>query len=348
MKPLRCDFCGGQLVMDESREFAVCEFCDTKYMKETVQQKIQEICGQVSITRAVETVTGSAEKERLLKNAETYIEIKEFEKAAQTYSLIIKNYPEDYRGWWGSFTTRCEAYLYNKTLVYSEPNALINSRRLSHNQSIIDEYLNKLPLFYGNKLHLIKNDSLNYFSFNKIPSPPIIDKFSEWLIYDIGANTHFLTHNINKFIIGITHQFAEGIFSGNIFLPSKYNKPPLYQYSWEVNTASMNQEKTIALIAKREKLTYYVIPKPKTYPPEVLEYKLLNSSASLSYKKLLKIIGSWVIVEDFNNAPVSVLLSNRFYQQDIYKHLKLCQHCCGTLSGFLNPICQKCGKPKDY
>lgn len=55
MKPLRCDFCNGNLVIDESREFATCEFCGTKYMKSTIQQKIQEIRGTVSIDGPVET-----------------------------------------------------------------------------------------------------------------------------------------------------------------------------------------------------------------------------------------------------------------------------------------------------
>lgn len=55
MKPLRCDFCQGQLVMDPSREFAVCEYCGTKYMKETIQLKIQEITGRVSIIGNVKT-----------------------------------------------------------------------------------------------------------------------------------------------------------------------------------------------------------------------------------------------------------------------------------------------------
>ena len=55
MKPLRCDFCQGPLVMDPSREFAVCEYCGTKYMKETIQIKIEEITGHVSIDGDVKT-----------------------------------------------------------------------------------------------------------------------------------------------------------------------------------------------------------------------------------------------------------------------------------------------------
>lgn len=55
MEPLRCDFCNGNLVMDDSREFAVCEFCGTKYLKSTIQSKIQEIKGTVSVVGTVST-----------------------------------------------------------------------------------------------------------------------------------------------------------------------------------------------------------------------------------------------------------------------------------------------------
>ena len=49
MKALVCDFCGGGLIIDDSREFAICEFCRTKYMASTLRQKIQEIRGTVSV-----------------------------------------------------------------------------------------------------------------------------------------------------------------------------------------------------------------------------------------------------------------------------------------------------------
>ena len=49
MKALVCDFCGGGLIIDDSREFAICEFCGTKYMASTLRQKIQEIRGTVSV-----------------------------------------------------------------------------------------------------------------------------------------------------------------------------------------------------------------------------------------------------------------------------------------------------------
>ena len=47
--PLKCDLCGGPLIMDDSREFAYCEYCGTKYKKSTLQKKVQEIRGAVTV-----------------------------------------------------------------------------------------------------------------------------------------------------------------------------------------------------------------------------------------------------------------------------------------------------------
>lgn len=55
MNALKCDICGGRLVMDDSREFAVCEFCGTKYLTSTLREKIQEIQGNVNLENSTHT-----------------------------------------------------------------------------------------------------------------------------------------------------------------------------------------------------------------------------------------------------------------------------------------------------
>lgn len=39
--------------------------------------------------------------DRLIKNGMTYLRLKNYEAAEETYGSITKEYPEDYRGWWG-------------------------------------------------------------------------------------------------------------------------------------------------------------------------------------------------------------------------------------------------------
>ena len=49
MATLTCDICGGQLSMDPSGDFAVCESCGMKHTKDRVKTKAQEITGTVKI-----------------------------------------------------------------------------------------------------------------------------------------------------------------------------------------------------------------------------------------------------------------------------------------------------------
>ena len=55
MSALMCDICGGDIVMNPTGEFAVCESCGMKHSKERVQAKIQEIKGTVTVEGTVKT-----------------------------------------------------------------------------------------------------------------------------------------------------------------------------------------------------------------------------------------------------------------------------------------------------
>ena len=89
MSALTCDICGGNLAMNESGEFAICESCGMKHTKERVKVKVQEVKGVVEITK------GEAEKERLLKNAETFVKINDANKAEEIYKQLMADYPDD-------------------------------------------------------------------------------------------------------------------------------------------------------------------------------------------------------------------------------------------------------------
>lgn len=89
MSALTCDICGGNLAMNESGDFAVCESCGMKHTKERVKVKVQEVKGVVEITK------GEVEKERLLRNAETFIKINDVNKAEEIYEQLMSDYPDD-------------------------------------------------------------------------------------------------------------------------------------------------------------------------------------------------------------------------------------------------------------
>ena len=94
MAALRCDACGAGLSMDESGNFAVCEYCGMKHTKERITVKVQEIKSVVEIAK------GEAEKTRLLKNVETYTKLNNYSEAKALCREIVNEYPSDWSCWW--------------------------------------------------------------------------------------------------------------------------------------------------------------------------------------------------------------------------------------------------------
>lgn len=57
---------------------------------------------------------------RLLKNGQTYLKLRNYEAAEETYVSITKEYPEDYRGWWGLIvckTTNLENVMLDRSML---------------------------------------------------------------------------------------------------------------------------------------------------------------------------------------------------------------------------------------
>jgi len=48
--------------------------------------------------------------ERLLQNADTYINLNNYDAADHVYKTITKDYPEDYRGWWGLIVCKTKGF----------------------------------------------------------------------------------------------------------------------------------------------------------------------------------------------------------------------------------------------
>ena len=60
--------------------------------------------GEVSKKSAKKEVAqsyGTAPLERLLQNSATYLKLSNYSSAEEVYTTVTKEYPEDYRGWWG-------------------------------------------------------------------------------------------------------------------------------------------------------------------------------------------------------------------------------------------------------
>lgn len=96
MQALKCDMCGGNLIVDDSGLFSVCESCGARHSKERIQRKLEE----VKISGPIE-VSGIQNADKIVENAQSFKVIGEWEKAKRAYKNLTDNYPNDYRGWWG-------------------------------------------------------------------------------------------------------------------------------------------------------------------------------------------------------------------------------------------------------
>lgn len=348
MKPLRCDFCNGQLVMDGSREFAVCEFCGTEYMKETIQDKIQEIRGQVTITGAVETVTGDAEKERILKNAITYIQIKEFDKAIQSYQQIIKQFPDDYRGWWGLYTTPIYRYFTTGIYAEAEPNSLRNTYTLCKDKSILTDYFKEVIKKYGNTLRLVPTtETINYVLNKKTTAANSLDTFTAWLLFTQSKNLPYYGENFKSFIAQLSELYTAGIKDGTVFAKQGQWNPILCNSVHYINASSFYLGTLVGAISSFNNARNSRAPiKPGTKSPCFYKVGWGNNYADIT--QITGIYGRWIYTINKKGEAVALLSSREITLDMIYRLYGTCQHCGGMFKGIFNPVCKKCGKPKDY
>lgn len=119
VKKLICDVCGGQIEMQLGGK-GICTSCGTPYSAEIIKDKIQEIRGTVKVDGPVETVKGDAEKERLLNMANNCKEKERYDDAIEIYNNFIKDYPNDWRGYWGKIQS---TLLYYSVLIKHNENS---------------------------------------------------------------------------------------------------------------------------------------------------------------------------------------------------------------------------------
>lgn len=125
MQAIKCELCGSNQLIKEN-DYYQCEHCGTKYTLEEARKLI--------VSGTVEVVTGNAEKERLLKNAETLINLGKTSEAGSTYSKIISIYPDEVRGYVGKLLLDID--LLDKSYSSNEYITFLN-------QGITDVFYNK-------------------------------------------------------------------------------------------------------------------------------------------------------------------------------------------------------------
>lgn len=348
MKALKCDFCSGTLIMDKSREFATCEYCGTKYMKETIREKIQEIRGEVKISGAVETFTGSTEKERLVKNAETYIGIKEFKKALDTYIKITQQFPDDYRGWWGIFTTPIEQYFCNGRFTDVKGSHLSNAFSLCPDKNILTEYYKSVINRYGKLLRVIPcKNKVSLALVNNLEPPVALDNFSSWLIFNQTGNARFYPNFFMGFISNLSNMYVDGIKSGSIYTELNRCIPPFAKENAFINFSGYNLTALVGFVSKLNGARHSEAAININQPSKMF-HKIGWGNNYVDITGIQGACGRWLFTLNKEGHPVSVLMKKAVTMPDVYRFYNRCQHCGGKFKGIIKSVCTQCGKPKDY
>lgn len=118
MQKLQCELCGSVDIVRTDDRFFRCEHCGCKYTLEQAK----------AMLGTVETTIGTAERERLLANAQTQFDLGQFIAAEKTCSEVTKQFPDDYRGWLGLLRVNCKYYLAGERIYL--PGTKLNSSPL--------------------------------------------------------------------------------------------------------------------------------------------------------------------------------------------------------------------------
>lgn len=97
----KCPSCGGALLLDSSKEKAVCKYCGHEVI---IQQAVQKC-----------VIDGIADFDTKLLSAQRAIEYdNDFDKAQKLYRQALELRPDDYRALWGLYLSEISSIVYAK------------------------------------------------------------------------------------------------------------------------------------------------------------------------------------------------------------------------------------------
>ena len=380
MEALKCDFCGGGLIIDDSREFAKCEFCGTKYMASTLRAKIQEIKGTVRVEGAVETTTGNAEKERLIRNAEVLLKLEKFDDAEKVIKAITNQFPDDYRGWFllyqlSLFRIRAglEVSYYNGKKFYEKMNygsipktddvSLQSGVKLCKNTKLINQFFLDVINNYGLELHTIKYSEANDYDYDKENpkfdiidtngeriNPLTIDSFTVWLLFSSNETSKIIKNqDFDSFRNQIAQLYYEKTRDGQIV-------PYIFHDSFDKWVLEPLTNRKIQAFSNSILVFNYLnqfskLKEPK-YGREDYFIKIGGVLLDTYHYGEYIFYGKYIFVKYYydNTLTDSAILQlpKIINNNDIYTANNLCKHCGGKFKGIFSKVCSQCGKPKDY
>lgn len=105
-----CPNCNSPLQIKEGQDFVKCEYCGTisSAPKAIEYHQHQSTSYNFSGANPVVNFSNGQDLETLVKNADMHLKLKNYADAQSIYEKISKEYPHDYRGWWGLILARSE------------------------------------------------------------------------------------------------------------------------------------------------------------------------------------------------------------------------------------------------
>lgn len=363
MQAIKCELCGSnQLIKNDG--YYQCEYCGTKYTLDEAKKLI--------VSGTVEVVTGNAEKERLLKNAETYIKLGEFEKAKKFYEKIINDFPTDYRGWWGKYSIPFKRYINGEdepedyeNRVFYEEKLFYNALNLSPNKNdfiyLFKQVINK----HGRKIRISKKRFYRYYDIKNKTYCEMhgASCFSLWLVFE--SEKIFKALNNEELLLfsrDIMQQYTDDVKNGEIIPINKsgaysslefYPREPYYN-AWDINTVLKTFRENNHYVELLFKKYGFKMINDNFQGIEItnknISFPLYNAQKSPEFE-VKAIIGHWAYIsflywDSWSNEIF--LFPDDISTPFVYKVKNNCQHCGGEFKGLFNKVCSQCGKPKDY
>lgn len=90
----KCTNCGAPLLVDNTHDAAICQYCGSAFIVEkAIQNYNYHITNNITAQNVIIAGKGEMEKERLLRNAKTNESFKEYDKALEIYGQVTEDYP---------------------------------------------------------------------------------------------------------------------------------------------------------------------------------------------------------------------------------------------------------------
>ena len=172
----KCPNCGANLELDNEQTTAFCAYCGSKISVEEAAEKLKiELSGKIEID-------GINSVRKLYENAESYIKLKDYDNAFNTYRTIINNNPEEIPAYKGaliaaSYDMTREVSIYNGyPSDFSELfNTYLDYIKKLDTKSQYTDFVNAFSAYFNKQTNAEKNlktcDDINY----RISNLPAID-----------------------------------------------------------------------------------------------------------------------------------------------------------------------------